>query len=43
MKRKDYEKPTTKVVKLQQRTHLLAGSLEAKRNGYGTANTDEWE
>ena len=26
MKKKLYEKPTTKVVKLQQQTHLLAGS-----------------
>ncbi len=26
MKRKDYQNPTTKVVKLQHRAHLLAGS-----------------
>ena len=28
MKRKDYQNPTTKVVKLQHRTHLLAGSKD---------------
>ena len=26
MKRKDYEKPTMNIVKLQHQTHLLAGS-----------------
>ena len=26
MKRKDYQEPATKVVKLQHRAHLLAGS-----------------
>ena len=29
MKRKDYQKPTMKVVILQHRTQLLAGSVEA--------------
>ena len=43
MKRKDYEKPTMKVVLLQQRTHLLAQSIEATRNGYGEAQTDTWD
>ena len=44
MKRKDYQKPTMKVVQLQQQTHLLAGSgVEATRNGYGTAQEDVWE
>jgi len=38
MKRKDYQKPTMKVVQLQHQTHLLAGSVEATRNGYGVAN-----
>lgn len=28
MKRKDYEKPMTEVVKLQQQSHLLQVSLE---------------
>jgi len=41
MKRKNYEKPTMKVVELQHRTMLLAGSLEATRNGYGTASNDD--
>jgi hypothetical protein len=39
MKRKDYQKPTTRVVELQQRTMLLAGSVvDATRDDYGTAN-----
>jgi hypothetical protein len=29
MKKKDYQKPTMKVVKLHQRTHLLQASLNA--------------
>ena len=44
MKRKDYQRPTMKVVKLQHRTHLMAGSgVEANRSGYGTANGDVTE
>ena len=43
MKRKDYEKPTTRVVEVQHRTMLLQASKEATRNGYGDAQTDEWE
>ena len=45
MKRKDYQKPTMQVVKLQHQCHILAGSdngVAASRNGYGTANTDTW-
>lgn len=38
MKKRDYEKPSMKVVELQQRQHLMAGSVEATRNGYGVAN-----
>jgi len=38
MKRKDYQKPTMNIVKLQQRTMLLAGSVVTNRVGYGTAN-----
>ena len=39
MKRKDYEKPTTQVVELQQRTMLLTGSVvDATRDDYGEAN-----
>ena len=41
MKRKDYQKPTMKVVKLQQQTHLLAGSgVKSMRSDYGSANSD---
>ena len=41
MKRKDYQKPTTRVVQLQQRTMLLAGSVvDATRGDYGNANSD---
>ena len=52
MKRKDYEKPAMRVVLIQQHAQLLAGSVEATRDGYGVANdglTDginsdgEWE
>ena len=45
MKRKDYQKPTMKVVKLQQQARLLVGSgqVQATRDSYGTATTDEWE
>ena len=43
MKRKDYQKPTTRVVELQQRTMLLAGSLDTKRVDYGIANGDVTE
>jgi len=38
MKRKDYQKPTMKVVQLQHQTHLLQVSGEVK----ATMNT-EWE
>ena len=34
MKRKDYQKPTTRVVELQQRTMLLAGSGLNDPNDY---------
>ena len=41
MKRIDYEKPTMRVVELQQRTMLLAGSVvDATRDDYGDANLD---
>ena len=44
MKRKDYQKPTMQVVKLQQRTHLLQASVEvqAQRNSYEQA-VENWE
>ena len=38
MKKKDYLKPTMKIVKLQQQTQLLAGSVLSTRPGYGEAN-----
>lgn len=38
MKRKDYEKPTMRVVKLQHQTHLLQASGEVS----ATMN-NEWE
>ena len=39
MNKKDYEKPTMRVVELQQRTMLLAGSVvNATRYDYGDAN-----
>ena len=44
MKRKDYQKPTMRVVELQQRTMLLAGSVvDATRGDYGIANGDVTE
>jgi len=44
MKRKDYQKPTMNIVKLQHQAHLLqASGVEANRSGYGTAEEEEWE
>ena len=44
MKRKDYQKPTMKVVQLQHQTHLLAGSgVKSMRSGYGDAQVEEWD
>ena len=44
MRKKLYEKPTMKVVKLQQQTHLLAGSgVQSMRSGYDETQEDEWE
>ena len=45
MTKKDYLKPTMQVVKLQQQAHLLAGSgqVQATRDSYGNATTDDWE
>ena len=40
MKKKDYQRPTMQVVKLQQQTHLLAGSTRGEVKA--TMNT-EWE
>ena len=44
MKRKDYEKPTMQVVKLQQQPQLLAGSgTDATREDYGEPTNWNWE
>ncbi len=43
MKRKDYQKPTMKVVKLEHYCDILAGSMEANRSGYGTAVEETWD
>ena len=41
MKKKVYQTPTMQVVKLQQQTHLMAGSgVQSMRSGYGNANSD---
>lgn len=44
MKRKEYQKPTTKVVQLKHRHQLLtvSNSVEAQRNSYGTAIESTW-
>lgn len=36
MKRNDYEKPMTKVVKLQHQSHILAGSGEQPQGNGGS-------
>ena len=42
MKRKDYEKPTMKIVELQHQSYLLTTSgVQSERRGYGTASTDD--
>ena len=44
MKRKDYQKPTTKVVLLQHQPMLMTGSpLDATRNDYGDAEELLWQ
>jgi len=42
MKRKDYEKPTMKVVKLQHTGMLMTSGVESERSGYGEAQEEEW-
>ena len=43
MKKKLYEKPTMKVVKLQHHAHLLQVSgVQSMRSGYGDAQEEEW-
>ena len=44
MKKKDYQKPTMQVVKLQHQTHLLqASGVQSMRSGYGEAQEEDWE
>lgn len=44
MKRKDYQKPTMKVVKLQHTGMLMtSGGVKSMRSGYGEAQEEEWE
>ena len=46
MNRKDYQKPTMKVVQLQHRSHILVGSatgnVSTTMNGTFT-ETDDWD
>ena len=41
MKRKDYTKPTMKVVMLRHAGMLMTSGVGAMRSGYGTASTDD--
>ncbi len=43
MKKKMYEKPTTKVFELKQQPQLLAGSVQSTRSDYGEAQEYDWE
>jgi len=44
MKKKEYQKPAMRVVKLQQQARLLAGSgVQSMRSGYGEAQEENWE
>jgi hypothetical protein len=42
MKRKDYQRPTMNVVKLQHHGMLMTSGTKAMRSGYGTAVEDTW-
>ena len=42
MNKKEYQKPAMQVVLIQQHAQLLAGSVGATRDGYGTAIEDTW-
>ena len=42
MKRKDYQKPTMKVVRIQQTQMLMTSGVESMRTGYGDAQEEEW-
>ena len=48
MKKRNYERPTMKVVKLHHRTSLLVGSVvegsvQSQRSSYGAATEETWE
>ena len=44
MNKKDYLKPTTRVVKLQHRSHIMAGSpYETSTSGQGNTSIMEME
>lgn len=43
MKREKYQKPKMKIVTLQHRAHILAGSILATRNDYGIYTVQGWE
>ena len=43
MKKKNYEKPTVKVVVLSHRPQLLAGSVTATRTSYGSPTEETWD
>ena len=40
MNKKDYQKPTMKVVQLKQRSHILAGSPYSVTTGLGAMDDD---
>ena len=42
MKKKQYETPTTKVVMLQQQTHLLAGSVDCNTTLNVQYEEEDW-
>ena len=46
MNKKNYQKPTMNIVKLNQHGQLLVGSstgVEANRSGYGIADEQNWD
>ena len=43
MKRKDYQKPTMNVVKLQHTGMLMTSGVQSMRSGYGEAQEYEWD
>jgi hypothetical protein len=44
MNKKVYQKPSMKAIALSQRAQLLTGSgVQASRNSYGEASTEEWD